>query len=245
MQPEVISRLRKGRALRSRYGATSRAIWRLPALAAACRIDLIPSWVDVHDGLVLDLGANVGDWTAAFLAVAPRAQVLAVEPAPAPLTQLRARFADDARVEIEAVAVSDRQGEASFNLTEHSHNSSLQMPRDMDVEYGSGWSKTRSIQVPMVTLDQLVDERPVSVVKIDVQGAESQVLDGGFDVLARASVVLIEANLRSHYEGDTLFSDLHPRMESLGYRIAGLSTPRFGISGEALWLDACYVRPRR
>ena len=242
LEPRGISRVRDGRALRTRYGRSGVPVWRLPVLAEECRLDLVPARVNVYGGLVVDLGANVGAWSGAFLAVAPRARVLAVEPAPEPLSQLTERFAGDGRVEIAPVAVSDRSGTATFHVTEHSHNSSLQAPLDMDSEYGHGWAEKDTIEVPVTTLDELVGDRAVSVLKIDVQGAESKVIAGGAGVLSRAEAVLIEVCLRSHYQDDLLFADLHPLMESHGYQVAGWSSPRFGQSGDALWLDACYVR---
>ena len=61
--------------------------------AREARLDLLPGWVDLRAGIVADIGANVGDWSAAVLRVVPEARVLAVEPAPEPLRRLSERFA--------------------------------------------------------------------------------------------------------------------------------------------------------
>jgi precorrin-6B methylase 2 len=61
-------------------------------LAKRSHLDLLPAGVRLDEGLVVDVGANVGAWTGAVLAIAPDARVLAIEPAEAPREQLLTRF---------------------------------------------------------------------------------------------------------------------------------------------------------
>ena len=242
IRPEIVKRYQEAYALEQRYGPPSCARRHSSMHARSCRIDLLPRSIDVLSGTVVDVGANVGAWTDSLLAVVPSATVLAIEPADEPLAALRSRFGSDSRVEIAAVAVSDRSGSATFNVTDHSHNASLRTPLDMSADYGSGWTVTRTVTVPTVTLDALTDGRDLSLIKIDVQGAEGQVLAGARNTLARAKAVLLEVTLRPHYEGDLLFPKLHEIMIEHGYGLSGLSEPKKNVLGETLWLDACYVR---
>ena len=205
----------------------------------------MPENVDLRSGLIVDVGANVGDWTEAVLRIVHGATVVAVEPAPDPARTLRSRFADVPNVSIIEAALTDHAGTAVLNLTSHSHNSSLKRPLDMDGSYGSGWSTTGQIEVRTETLDRVVDGRAVSLLKIDVQGAEASVLAGGSDALSRASAVLLEVTTRPHYEDDSTFALLDELMRSHGYRLAGVSPPFLGVEGEALWFDVCYRNLRR
>jgi hypothetical protein len=53
--------------------------------------------------------------------------------------------------------------------------------------------------------------------------------------------ILIEANFRSHYEGNILFPEVHARLAASGFVLTGLSPP--GILEEiALWCDCLYTR---
>lgn len=209
------------------------------------RFHLLPRDVDLRAGLVLDVGANAGDWTAALLRLVPAARVLALEPAPDMADHLRRRFASDARVDVVPVAVSDKCGSADLHVTAHSHNTSLQQPRDMNRDYGveSGWEEVGLVTVETSTLDALVGDRDeISVVKIDVQGAEAQVLRGATTTLRRARAVIIEVNERSHYEGDAAPAEIDSAMRALGYVEVGRSDPWLDARAEkTLWYDACYV----
>lgn len=242
LKPELLVRHEKGKRLEARYGKGAARPWTASFHATACCLDLLPESVDVRRGTVVDVGANVGLWTSSLLTVVPTASVLAVEPAGQPLEQLRSRFGEDPRVNIAEFAVSDHSGAAVFHTTVHSHNSSLQVPRDMDLHYGSGWEPAGTVSVRTITLDELTSGLDVSLVKIDVQGAERKVLAGGQKTLGRARAVLIEVTLRSHYEGDCDFPELHTLMSDLDYSLCALAEPRRNSVGEILWMDAVYVR---
>lgn len=191
---------------------------------------------------MFDLGANVGDWTAALLKVEPTATVVAVEPGDDPRAQLAARFAGDPRVTVDNRAVSDSVGEAVFHVTSHSHNASLRTPKaGMDELYGHGWAVEGVTSVPTTTIDELAQGRTVALLKIDVQGAEREVLAGAEQTLASASAILLEVTFVSHYTDDATFPWLHDYMRGINFELAGLSRPFVSQRKTALWCDACYV----
>jgi len=210
--------------------------------AQSAHLDLLPRLESLSNGLVVDIGANVGDWTASVLAVAPSATVVAVEPADGPRADLAVRFANDARVTIDDRAVADATGERAFHITEHSHNASLRIPReDMTDLYGSGWGVAGVTTVRTTTVDDLVNGRDVALLKIDVQGGEREVLAGARRSLASTGAILIEVTFVSHYDGDATFPSLHEQMMEVDFELAGLSPPFMSRRGTVLWCDACYV----
>jgi len=216
------------------------------AVARGAHLDMLPAHVDPHAGLVLDLGANEGDWTEAMLAVFPGVEVLAVEPGDDPRAKLEARFADVPNVTVKSCAMSDHSGTATYHRTRASVFASLLPPReDLDEIYplhGGPTAVLETVEVETATLDELVGARPVSVLKLDVQGGELAVLRGGAETLARTAAVLVEVLFVPHYEGDATFPLLHEAMVSLNLELIDMSKPfRLG-EGPALWADACYCR---
>jgi len=189
----------------------------------------------------LDIGANVGDWTACALAVEPSAKVIAAEPGDSPRASLERRFAGDHRVTIIPKAVARESGHQTFHLTQHSHNGSLKPPRNMDEYYGHGWRVADVVDVETTTVDELSAGRPVAVLKIDVQGAEQEVLAGADETLRRTAAVLLEVTFVSHYEEDAGFTLLDSHLRELGFELVGLSEPFKSKKGIVLWCDACYV----
>ena len=207
------------------------------------RVHLLPADVDLRTALVVDIGANEGKFSAGLLGIAPEARIIAIEPAPEPLERLRARLGDNPNVEILDVAVSRESGTASFHLTAHDHNSSLRSPRSESREtIGVGFSVLEDLQVRTVTLDDLLGDREVDVLKIDVQGAEMDVLQGGERTLARTRAVLLEMNFFSQYEGDTTFNALHAEMVRRNFELVNVSPPLTTANGTAIFIDGCYAR---
>jgi FkbM family methyltransferase len=206
-------------------------------------LQLLPP-MRIDAGLVIDIGANEGGFTEAVLAIDPRGRVLAIEPAAGPAEALRRRFGTDSRVRIDTHAVSDSEGTATLNVTQNSVFTSLLEPgATFETAYAdTGTALSERTTVPTARLDDLVDE-PVSVMKIDVQGAEARLLRGAERTLTRTQAVLMEVTFVSHYDGDTTFPELHAMMLERGFVLRGLGQP-YVERGQALWSDACYVPAR-
>jgi FkbM family methyltransferase len=197
--------------------------------------------------LILDVGANEGDFSAAVLGLAPEATIVAVEPSPEPLARLRARVAGRPNVTIVPKAVAAESGTARFHVTAHDHNASLQQPRTekMGALYrDEGWGVREVLEVETVSLDELAGGRDVALLKLDVQGGEMKAIRGGRDALGRTHAVLMEVTFVSHYEGDASFQELNRAMLDLGFELAGISSPGRSSDGAPAWADACYVRSR-
>jgi FkbM family methyltransferase len=214
-------------------------------LARAWHLDLVPDLAILDGGLIVDVGAHEGSWTDAVLQISPTFKVIAVEPQDDLREVIGGRFAGDARVTVDGRALSDHIGESTFNLLGASVNGSLHQPRPrMNSVYGSGWERERTITVPTTTLDQLVGDNPVALLKIDVQGAEAEVLRGAQGALKRTNIVMLEVTFFSHYDGDTTFVDLHSMMADAGFSLAGVAEPARSKLGAMMCSDACYVSNR-
>lgn len=245
----LVSRTRRHRAdqelLATLAAATTDA--RKGTIARQWHLDLLPPGSLRELETVIDIGANVGDWNLAVLDLARPRRLIAVEPQPDIAPLLRDALGAHAEAEVVEAAVGATTGEVELHIAGHSHNASLLRPRsEMDELYGSGWDLVGKIRVPMVTLDDLAaDIEHVSLLKLDVQGAESEAMRGGQEALRRTNWILIEVCFRSHYEGDALFPDLHAQLTESGFRLIGLSEPRESADGRPLWADALYERAAR
>jgi FkbM family methyltransferase len=144
--------------------------------------------------VAVDVGANVGMFTVPLAtAVGPTGAVLAFEPHPANAERLRGNCRVNGRsnVVVHEVALAESEGTAVLKLGK-------------DAAYGStvqvwpGKESGETLSVPSRTLDGVWREAgqpDVSFVKVDVEGAELQVLSGARDLLATCSPsLLLEAN---------------------------------------------------
>jgi FkbM family methyltransferase len=131
--------------------------------------------------VVYDLGANVGFYTllAAKLA-GPTGRVVAFEPVPRNLGYLRRHLALNQceNVSVVAAAVSDRSGTARF--------------RDGPAHtVGTLARDERGYDVQVVALDDYCAAPAPRVIKIDVEGAEADVLRGAARVLREARPIVL------------------------------------------------------
>ncbi len=139
--------------------------------------------------VVYDIGANVGFYSilASHLA-GSKGKVYAFEPLKRNVEFIRRHAALNQmeNIEVFEAAVSDQSGEAYF---------------DLGVSIATGHlSETGSVKVPLLRLDDLVatgDILPADVMKVDVEGAEYDALQG--------AIMLIEEHR------PTIFLDTHGR----------------------------------
>lgn len=104
--------------------------------------------------------------------------------------------------------------------------------------------------IPTVRLDDVREIADCDLLKIDVQGAELDVLRHGERVLSNATIVIAETEFVPLYEGQPLFADLDIFMRGLGFRFVGFlavgcnawrAAPFGDHAGYLTWADAVYV----
>ena len=134
------------------------------------------------DDLVFDVGAHLGDRTAAFLALGAR--VVALEPQPAVRRWLERLVGGNPRVIVRAEAIGRAAGTARLALSRRTPTVSTladrwtgALPGGSPVFEGVRWEET--IEVPVITLDELIDRYGAPrFCKIDVEGYEAEALAG-------------------------------------------------------------------
>lgn len=144
--------------------------------------------------VVIDCGAHIGVFTWKALE-AGAAKVVAVEPDPANLECLRRNFKKEiaeGRVVLAPVGVWSKAGTMKLSLGEGGNTGMNSM-----VEKESD----REIEVPVVTLDQLVKDQGlarVDFIKMDIEGAEREALAGSLETLKKDRPrVMLDLNHRA------------------------------------------------
>ena len=166
----------------------------------------------------LDVGANRGHFLKVMAQVAPGGHHIAIEPVPHLVEQLRAEYPG---VEVRPVALSDRpetyiefldKGFISLSgLAEHLNPETLSLSRYTETKITT---QRFDSHVPNGWLPD--------VVKIDVEGAELQVLEGAIATLRMAKPLVAFEHGRLHDNSNELFTLL---CEDVGLRM-------FNMDGE-------------
>ncbi len=149
--------------------------------ARTARMDALNARFARPDGLVFDLGAHVGDRVASFRRLGAR--VVAVEPQPAAMRALRLMFRRDPDVTLVPAAIGAVAGVIRLYLnTANPTVSTVSQDFIAAADGAPGWEGQtwdRAIDVPMVTLDDLIAAHGLpDFIKIDVEGLEPEALAG-------------------------------------------------------------------
>jgi FkbM family methyltransferase len=143
------------------------------------------------DGIYVDVGANRGQLLADAVRFAPRARHVAFEPIPALAAELARAFP---QVDCRQRALGASVQEARFcHFTTLDGWSGLR--RNPAVSDAQG--RPQYITVAVSTLDRELSELEPRVVKIDVEGAELAVLEGGRSLLERVRPLVIFEHVSS------------------------------------------------
>jgi len=195
---------------------------------------------------VLDVGAHTGQFALAARAAFPGAQILAFEPLPDCFAVLQRTKTGDASFLAFNCGLGRQQGEFAFERNDFTASSSFLR---MTIRHQDEFTHTKRIQtirVPVRRLDDAMAEAGVDgplLVKIDVQGFEREVMQGGRATMARAAAAIIETSLETLYEGQPLFGDMLAFMGELGFSFGGtfdeITSPH---DGRVLQMDAIFFR---
>ncbi|MEI8075072.1 MAG: FkbM family methyltransferase [Bacteroidota bacterium] len=140
------------------------------------------------DSICIDIGANEGkilDW---MIVASPTATHFAFEPIPALFDGLKIKFAKNAI--IYPIALSDQKTAASFNWVISNPALSGLLKRPYPT-----YHKERKITVSTDLLDNIIEQGlKISLIKIDVEGGEWQVLKGAINtILNNQPIILFES----------------------------------------------------
>ena len=172
--------------------------------------------LDIKDGVILDVGANEGNFAALVLAESRNLRVLCFEPHPGTCSRLKQRFAGNRRVEVMNCAIGDEAGEISlfdYDDSEGSEHASV----FKDVIEKTRGKKAREHRVRLIPLDSLEIDGRVQLLKLDVEGFELPVLVGAKQLIRnkRPEFMIVEFN-EMNVNSHTFLSDITGELSGYG-----------------------------
>jgi FkbM family methyltransferase len=202
-----------------------------------------------HLGLttVLDVGANIGQFATALRSSGYRGAIVSCEPLSDAFAHLRRRADRDPAWSVRQTAVGSEIGTAEINISANSYSSSLLEMTDAHTTAAPGSETVASESVPLTTLAELAGELDLdparTLLKIDTQGYEPQVLDGAGPLVGKLAAISLELSFVPLYAGQQLFDELVDRLRGAGYILYAIEGG-FGDrrTGRMLQCDGLFVR---
>jgi FkbM family methyltransferase len=195
---------------------------------------------------VLDVGANVGQFSTLIRKLLPGAEIYAFEPIVACYQELSHRRRADSLFHTFPYALGAEDGTAALNVNDFTPSSSLLPMASSHVKEFPFTAKSTGATVEVRRLDTVaasLDLAEPMLVKLDVQGFEMQVIEGGCETLAKADVLITEISFADFYEGQPSFEELHTEIQSLGLCFHGmLGQTHSTHNNRPLFCDALFIR---
>jgi FkbM family methyltransferase len=202
--------------------------------------------------IVLDVGANSGQWGDLVFATGFTGKLISFEAIPDVHSTLVAHAKRrSASWEVApCAALGSERGHVEFNISANTLSSSvLPMRREHEVAAPESAYVSKK-RVPVERLDEiashLLPPEGDVMIKIDTQGYELQVLKGASGLLHRAAAMQLELSFVTLYEGAPTFSEMLSYMQSIGFDIFNI-VPVFKDkrTGRVLQVDGYFVRRDR
>jgi FkbM family methyltransferase len=206
---------------------------------------------DVDANVVVDVGANVGQFAAEVRQLGYQGPIVSFEPDPDVFVELSSAMQHDASWVGHNVALGSTDGEMVLYRAAEAAFTSLRERSQTSLDLNITEARVLStVTVPVRRLDSYAEEIAATVpglprvfVKTDTQGFDLEVIRGGPNMLGSCSMLMAEVAVQPLYEGVPDLSHVLGELSALGFRLLHLfPVARGGQFGEILEYDCLLVR---
>lgn len=190
---------------------------------------MVTSLLGRRPRLAVDIGGNIGDYSAELVRRFPGLELHVFEPATSNINQLRSRFVAHEQVSLQQAALSDVPGRMTLYADRDGSGMASLAQRQLghlDIRFDP------MEEVEVLRFDnywkQALSGRVIDIVKIDVEGYELMVLRGFGDAIRSVRVLQFEFG-GTNIDTKVFFRDLWSFFEKAGfvlYRITPLGVMR-------------------
>ena len=218
-------------------------------------VEVIRSRIHVDDILtmfnfdvVLDIGANVGQFAEYIRSQGYDGRIISFEPVKGTYEKLKQKIKKGQKWMAVNAGLGQDEMESIINVTESSVYSSLLYPHQDLIDFaGNAIRISAREKVAIHTLDSqypiYVQEKDSAFLKIDTQGFEKQVLLGGTKSLDTIKGVQVELSLNPLYNGEAPLAEIATLLEAKGFKMALLDPVTYDRqNGILLQVDCIFLK---
>jgi FkbM family methyltransferase len=157
---------------------------------------LIAAIPDENIEIIFDIGANAGIFSALARSRWPHARIFAFEASPSMCKFIKKNISDQ-NFEVIDRAVSNRDGEKIDFFIRNDAQQTNSTIREAVTQFGSENNQNQVLTVQTVTVDDFCARKnlnKIDVLKVDIQGGESSMLEGSKRMLPYIRHLLIETS---------------------------------------------------
>ena len=168
--------------------------------------------------IVIDAGANIGQFAQLIRKKGYRGRIWSFEPVPSVFADLKVVSRNSPNWELSQFALGETNGTLEINVPSNHSLSSFLKPSELMASY-DGVEEMITETVQIRRLDEILrdDGAKRIFLKADVQGFEKQVLEGAAGILDRVYAIYLELPIGHLYEGSWTFAEAIRYLDDLGF----------------------------
>lgn len=182
---------------------------------------------------VYDIGANKGTWSQECMRFFPNANYYLFEPQTQFKTEIEENLSGYNNFQVFFVGLGDKKGDTRFTIHDRDDSCSFSFSEEEAKQRGF-----KQVKLPMVILDEFVKEEKLelpSLIKIDAEGLDMEVLKGAGEILKTAQVIMVEVGVMNNRIPNSALS-IVSYLDALGYKFFDITDLNRPFSNEVLWL---------
>lgn len=196
--------------------------------------------------LVMDVGANIGQFAIALRKSGYKGDIYSFEPMKNEYAILEKNTSADAHWRSFNYGLGNENAITEIYVAENSVSSSFLPSSEEMNEIEPGVIAATTQEVEVKTLDTVYEELDLVnrkvFLKIDAQGYEKFILEGGKNTIPKIKLVQLEMPLISTYENSSDFYTLTKEMQNIGFQLVSLDSGYYNPkTGEQVEVDGIFI----
>jgi FkbM family methyltransferase len=197
--------------------------------------------------IIIDVGANQGQFSIASSKYFPKADIYAFEPSKKTFDKLTENTKEISNLHLSNCALGNSSGTITFFENDYSHASSILKISKTQVDNQPATRNVTESTVDIRKLDEVginfgTENRAKVLLKLDVQGYEKNVLEGSINVLEKIDYILFESSFVQMYDNEPLFNELNDFLTNHKFRFIKPLDFFKSKDGDILQMDALYAK---
>lgn len=196
---------------------------------------------------IYDIGANTGQYASELFELGFKGRIISFEPLSKPHMKLELNSKNNPQWYVhDKCAIGNINGDTLINISKNSVSSSILPILDAHIKSAKDSVYIDSERVVVKTFDSIFSTyyhtNEKSLLKIDTQGFESEVLDGAVNSLSDITLIQCELSLVPLYKDQKLFKEMISKIESFGFTMWSIRSGfTNGDNGRTLQVDAIFI----
>ena len=197
---------------------------------------------------IIDIGANKGQFSLIAKNFFPNANIFAFEPLTRPYEKFIKIFNKIENVKIYKYAIGTFDDEVMMNISKREDSSSILEIGPLQKKIFQGTDKVNEEKIYVSPIDKMLEINKIhnpSLLKIDVQGYELEVLKGCKNILDKIDHIYCECSFIELYKNQAIYSQVCEWLYDYNFSVESIYNPSYDDKGQMVQADIYFKKNKK